>query len=42
MYLLWKLNEQNKDGGDSDSESEADKLDELESYLREYDPQFQT
>lgn len=37
----WNVYKQiSKDGGDSDSESEMDKLEELESYLREYDPSF--
>lgn len=31
---------QNKDAGDSDSEAEQEKLEELESYLKEFDPEF--
>lgn len=31
---------QNKDAGDSDSEAEQEKLDELETMLREYDEEF--
>ena len=32
---------QNKEGGDSDSEDEKEKLEELETMLREYDPEFE-
>lgn len=39
----WNVYKQiSKDGGDSDSESDMDKLEELESYLREYDPSFRS
>ena len=31
---------QNTEGGDTDSEDEADRLEEVESYLRVYDPDF--
>ena len=31
---------QNTDGGDSDSEAEQEKIDELETYLKEYDNEF--
>jgi len=33
---------QNTEGGDTDSEGEADRLEEVESYLRVYDPDFKT
>jgi len=33
---------QNTEGGDTDSEDEADRLEEVESYLRVYDPDFKT
>ena len=33
---------QNTQGGDTDSEDEADRLEEVESYLRVYDPDFKT
>ena len=33
---------QNTEGGDTDSEDEADRLEELESYLKVYDPDFKT
>lgn len=37
MLRIWW---QNTEGGDTDSEDEAYRLDEIESYLRIYDPQF--
>jgi len=33
---------QNTEGGDTDSGDEADRLEEVESYLRVYDPDFKT
>ena len=33
---------QNTEGGDTDSEDEADRLEEVESYLKVYDPDFKT
>ena len=33
---------QNTEGGDTDSEDEADRLEEVESYLKVYDPNFKT
>ncbi|CAH1787781.1 unnamed protein product, partial [Owenia fusiformis] len=38
----WNVYKQiNKDAGDSDSEAEQERLDELETLLREYDPNFE-
>ena len=37
VYLFCK----NKEGGDSDSEAEQEKIEELETLLREYDPEFE-
>jgi actin-related protein 5 len=39
----WNVYKQiNTEGGDTDSEDEADRLEEVESYLRVYDPQFKS
>ena len=38
----WMCLLQNTEGGDTDSEGEADRLEEVESYLRVYDPDFKT
>ena len=38
--LKYVVNFQNRDAGDSDSEAEQEKLDELETLMKEYDPEF--
>ena len=40
LPLLIVFSPQNKDAGDSDSETEQERLDEWENILRTYDPTF--
>ena len=38
---MWLLSLQNRDQSDSDSEAEEEQLEELETMLKEHDPEFQ-